>query len=176
MTITVIAVNDPPVAQSELLSGDEDSAIVAANLLNNDYDPENDAISLVGVDFLSAAGAALVLDTSTSTVTYTPPQNYFGTDQFSYTIEDSGGEQAEGQVTVVVAPVNDAPSVLPVSITTGQGSAATFAVYAADPDGDQLGYISSSVTGNGGAVLKTTEGEPLLISPLHPTLAPTASW
>jgi hypothetical protein len=50
-------------------------------------------------------------------VIYTPNDNYFGKDQFSYTITDSGGLTSSALVLVNVTPVNDAPTLDAINST-----------------------------------------------------------
>ena len=49
-------------------------------------------------------------DVSDDRIDYTPGDDFFGTDSFSYQIEDSLGATSAATVTVTVDPVNDAPS------------------------------------------------------------------
>jgi hypothetical protein len=46
-------------------------------------------------------------------VTYTPAGNYFGADSFTFKATDSQGDSNEARVTIVVAPVPDAPVAAP---------------------------------------------------------------
>jgi hypothetical protein len=42
-------------------------------------------------------------------ITYTPDQNYVGSDSFTYTVVGSNGQRATATVSVTVTPVNDSP-------------------------------------------------------------------
>lgn len=57
--------------------------------------------------------------------TYQPKKDFFGTDSFTYSVEDADGNVSKAtKVTVTVANVNDAPTVAPTGETlpTGQKS------------------------------------------------------
>ena len=104
--VTVIAVNDPPVAQDDKgINLDEDTS-VTIDVLANDSDPaEGDALTISGVGDPEHGKALLVL----GKIRYTPDQNFEGTDSFSYTISDGNEGVAEANVSVIVNGVNDAP-------------------------------------------------------------------
>lgn len=112
VTVTVAAVNDPPVANPDQVSTDEDVAldIPVADLLANDLpgppDEGNQQLTMTGVSPTSSQGGTVSL--VGDTVTYVPAQDFFGTDTFTYTISD-GQLEATGTVTVEVAPINDPP-------------------------------------------------------------------
>ncbi|MEO8493500.1 MAG: tandem-95 repeat protein [Planctomycetota bacterium] len=119
-TVT-IAVAPPqiPFAASDLFTADEGTApfVLTPNPLNNDIRDAGATLSLKGaISPLNAQGS---LAFSNGNFTYTPPTdpNFFGTDTFSYTIEQdaahtpssTGNTESTGTITVVVRPINDAP-------------------------------------------------------------------
>ncbi|MCO6456861.1 MAG: tandem-95 repeat protein [Pirellulaceae bacterium] len=112
LTINVSDVNSPPVANDDMLDGTEDVVqnIAAATLLQNDNagDP-GQTVTVVSVAANSAEGGTVSLNGTT--ITYTPPQHYFGTDSFTYTINDNGVPVLSDSATVFIdlAPVNDPP-------------------------------------------------------------------
>lgn len=121
--VNVVPVNDPPVAGGDTLNAVEDRgsvSITVAELLSNDSaGPLNEILQLLSVgsvDLTSDNGGTITFDGLT--ITYTPPQDFFGTDTFQYQLFDDGlnplGGPANplssfGTVTVIVAEVNDAP-------------------------------------------------------------------
>lgn len=115
VTITVNAVNDPPVANADTKSTAEDTPLSfpATDLTANDSPgPANESgqtLTVTGVSSPSSAGGTVLL--SAGNVTYTPPPNFFGLDSFSYTICDNGSPSlcATGTVNVTVTAVNDPP-------------------------------------------------------------------
>jgi hypothetical protein len=103
VSITVEAVNDPPVAN-------EDSATTAAtvavdiDVLANDTDADGDALSLTS---FTQPQAGAVVDHGGGILTYTPVAGFNGTDNFTYTITDGHGAGAQGLVSVfVVSPIS----------------------------------------------------------------------
>ena len=75
-------------------------------------------------------------------VSYVPEANFAGEDSFVYRITNSAEETATATATVVVTPVNDAPS---ISAITGpdsveSGASASFSVSATDIDSSNLTY------------------------------------
>jgi VCBS repeat-containing protein len=105
VTITVTAVNDPPVAVDDSGVTDEDTA-VTIDVLANDTDVEGDTLSVTGTT--GPANGAVVIN-GDNTVTYTPNADFYGVDGFDYQIDDGHGGTATASVTITVNAVNDAP-------------------------------------------------------------------
>ncbi len=151
VTVTVTAVNDPPVAVADSVTTAEDTAatITAASLLANDTDVEGATLTVTAVSGATSGTVALV----GTTITFTPAANFNGTAGFDYTISD-GTATATGHVTVTVTPVNDPPVATNKSGSTSQDTPVTFtdAVLLAgdtDVDGDTLSVVSVQGAVNG---------------------------
>ena len=113
VTLTVAAVNDAPVAGSDTASTAEDMP-VTINVLANDSDADGDPLTVTAA---TATNGTVSIDPATGALTYTPNANFNGSDTISYTISDGNGGTTSASVSVVVAPVNDAPIV--VNATAG---------------------------------------------------------
>ena len=140
VAVTVVTVNQPPIAVDDSASvAEDDSAVV--EILANDSDPDGGPLTATGV---GAAGHGTTVLNPDGTVTYAPSPNYHGSDTFTYTIADGVGFTDTGAVTVTVTSVNDAPSAASDSKTTNEDVAATIDVVAndTDPDGDALTPIA----------------------------------
>ena len=105
VAITVVPVNDPPVAGDDSASGNEDS-VISVDVLPNDTDQDG------GMLFVSAftlpSNGVLLLNPN-GTFDYTPNANFNGSDSFTYTVNDSAGGTDTATVTLTVTAVNDAP-------------------------------------------------------------------
>jgi large repetitive protein len=89
-TVTVIVINDPPVANDDMINATKNNPFTF-NPLTNDYDPNNDLIQIklpsqTTVLFTNKGGNLTYV--TNSTVMYNPPRNYVGPDWVVYTIED----------------------------------------------------------------------------------------
>ncbi len=75
---------------------------------------------------------------------YTPDRPFVGSDNFTYTVQDSTGQQAEGLVTVIVDAFNTAPVAQDDSASTRKNTDVIIDVLAndSDPDGDPLTIVS----------------------------------
>ena len=135
VTVTVRAVNDPPVAADDAATTDEDAA-VAVDVLANDSDPDGDALTVTSV----SPPAHGTVSWGPSSVTYTPDPDYYGTDSFTYTVSD-GSAIDSADVTVTVRPVNDPPVISgsPPLVATAR-TEYRFEPAASDPDGDSLTF------------------------------------
>jgi len=102
VSVTVIPVNDRPVAVNDLAGTMEDVS-VRIPVLANDVDVDSASLTLVST--ATTNGTAIV---SGSDIIFQAASNFFGTVWFSYTVSD-GALTATGWVTVVVTSVNDAP-------------------------------------------------------------------
>ncbi len=122
----------PPQAQDDTAQVDEDST-VAIDVLANDSDPEGNAIT---VEAATAATNGTVNLNKDGTIQYTPAPDFFGSDQFTYTVRDSAGITASAVVSVTVNPTADPPQIDPIAASSAAaGSTVSFTVSASDPDG-----------------------------------------
>ncbi len=146
--VSVNSVNHAPDAVDDSLSTDEDSP-VTLELLANDSDHDGDAITVIGVAD-PANGEVEFTDTG---IIYTPYSDFWGTDQFSYTISDGDGGTATALVNVTVNPVNDDPVAVDDNVSVDEDGTATFDVLQndSDVDGDTL-TITGVTGGEGGSV------------------------
>jgi large repetitive protein len=106
-TISVVEVNDPPVAINDTASTTEDTP-ATISVLANDTDKDGDPLSITAATALNGT----VVRNANGTITYTPNANFNGTDTITYTISDGRGGTSTATVTVTVGAVNDPP--LPV--------------------------------------------------------------
>jgi len=139
VSITVKAANDPPVANDDSVTTQEDTPAIAINVLANDTDLDNDPLTVSAVTQGSSGSVTINTD---STLTYTPNANFFGTDSFIYTVRDSKGGIDTAKVNVTVGSVDDAPVITSSPITTViVGALYAYDVEAKDRDvGDTLTY------------------------------------
>jgi hypothetical protein len=86
VTVTVIPVNDPPVAVDDAATSPLGAPVLIA-VLANDSDADGDALSIASVG-ATLYGGTLAVETA---ITYTPPANFRGTDEFTYTVSDGHG-------------------------------------------------------------------------------------
>ena len=118
LTITIGAVNDDPVAGDDPDGGDDpadfrtvllaDLFIPAADLLDNDTDPDLDTLAVaVTAPTATAEGSAQCDATG---CTYTPSGSYTGTDSFVYRVIDGNGGSDTGTVTVEVLDYVPSPA------------------------------------------------------------------
>jgi VCBS repeat-containing protein len=84
---------------------------------------------------------------------YEPNANFNGTDTFTYTATDTDGAVETGTVTVVVAPVNDAPVANNASTVVAEDGTVTGIISATDIDGDTLVFSLRTGAANGLVVI-----------------------
>ena len=140
--VTVLPVNDPPLAGDDAADTPEDTSVTIA-VLGNDSDVEGDALALVEAS-APTHGTAVV---DTGAVVYTPEPDFHGTDRFTYVVGDGSGLTAQAAVDVTVRPVNDPPlatGVIPDrTLDIGDEPAVLDLIpFFADRDGDALDYTA----------------------------------
>ncbi|MCP4409900.1 MAG: tandem-95 repeat protein [Gammaproteobacteria bacterium] len=158
ITVTVSPVNDQPAAANDTAVTDEDTAVTIP-VLDNDFDPDGDALTIVGVG-VPANGVA---HTNGATVVYTPTLNFNGQDVFTYTISD-GLLTDMAVVTITVNPINDPPEAVADTANTPEDTTRVVTVLGndSDPDGDVLTVTAVSDPVNGTAV---TDGAVVTYTP-----------
>ncbi len=95
--ITALNVNTAPVAHNDTATVTENSSVNIA-VLNNDSDADEDTLSISTVGS-PANGTA---NKNGAQITYTPNNDYTGTDSFTYVISDGNGGTATATVNVTV--------------------------------------------------------------------------
>jgi VCBS repeat-containing protein len=150
VTITVDAVNDPPVANDDAATTDEDTA-VTFDVLANDVDMDGDALIVSSITSM-ASGTAI--DNGDGTVTYSPNPNFNGYDSFTYTANDGQANSNVATVTINVIPVNDPPVATDDAYATDEDTTLNIAAPGmlgndSDPDGDPLTVVVVTVPQHG---------------------------
>jgi hypothetical protein len=153
--ITVLAVNDPPVALDDTATTPFETPMTI-DVLANDSDVEGNALTVTE----ASSGAGGWTSISGGGVTYVPNSGFSGADSFTYTVSDGQGGSAIATVTVQVQDPPP-PPVLEVRFSelrwssrdrtlTGKGSGApsrvTLTVLDADT-GKSLGTLRTSRSG-----------------------------
>lgn len=123
-TVTITAVNDPPVANADTSTVDEDdSAGVTFNVLTNDTDVDvGDVLSVSAFDGSTIENGRLT-DNGGVSFTYTPSADFAGSDTFSYTVSDGNGGMGSSSVTLTVTPQPDAPRASVDAYSTAEDTA-----------------------------------------------------
>ncbi|EMP4114260.1 tandem-95 repeat protein [Vibrio parahaemolyticus] len=121
----------------------EDTPTIIKVLGNDTFEDDGKVVSL---DANNGPANGTVSVNPDGSVTYTPNDNYHGTDSFTY-IVTSGGVSESTTVSVDVTPVNDAPVAKGDIATTQEDTAVTIDVLPndTDVDGDKLSIQSASV-------------------------------
>ncbi len=98
--ISVVAVNDPPVALDDSASTPINVALNNINVLGNDHDLEGDALSVTSASVDPARGSVTV--NPDGTLNFTPAANVSGPVSVSYSISDGHGGSATATLVVNV--------------------------------------------------------------------------
>jgi hypothetical protein len=164
VNITVGPLNDGPDARDDAAATNEDTPITLPNafILSNDSDPENDPLTITGINQISGPGTAVL--ESNGDVTYTPPADYNGFAEIEYTITDGNGGTDTAVIRITVKPVNDGPRANDDFFTTQEDMPITMddAVILGndtDPENDPLSIVSVNLVSGGGTVSYTPGGD-----------------
>ena len=106
-SLTIVPVNDAPVAANDAFTTDEDTPL-AGDVLANDADADGDAPTAVLVSGPSHGTLALRAD---GTFAYTPARDYNGPDSFTYRAKDAAASSNVATVSITVTPVNDSGTI-----------------------------------------------------------------
>ncbi|MDH3308253.1 MAG: Ig-like domain-containing protein, partial [Acidimicrobiia bacterium] len=158
VNITIDNLPDPPVAIDEAVGTDEDTPRTWT-LSASDVDGNLDWNTLSVVS--GPSNGTLDLNGSGS-VTYTPTQDYYGSDSFTYQVCDTTGLCDSATVSLTVNPQPDPPVARNDSASTGEDNAVTIDVIAndSDADGDLVpGSVTApATTANGGTLTNHLDG------------------
>ena len=120
VSLTITPIQDPPIAVDDGSTPPPSSLVTTEDtllnvlVLDNDYDPDGDPLSIDSVDD-PPNGDAVIDDNGTPLIptddfiTYTPEPDFNGDDEFDYTISAIGGTDT-ATIYVTVTPENDPPN------------------------------------------------------------------
>jgi VCBS repeat-containing protein len=144
VAISVLPVDDLPLARDDSRTIDEDQSVLIDVLAN---DSDFDAVGLA-IDSVTAPAHGTVAIEGAA-IRYTPTENYHGTDSFSYTLRDGKDRTATALVSIAITPVDDAPIVLAQQFNTQKGQPLSAQLVATDADGDALSFALDAPPGHG---------------------------
>jgi VCBS repeat-containing protein len=122
-----------PVANDDTATTAEDTP-VPITLTASDVDGDALTYSTVAVP---ANGS---LSGSAPNMTYTPNNNFNGTDSFTFKANDGTVDSNEATVSITIDAVNDTPVADAQSVTTDENTPVAITLTASDVDGDSLTY------------------------------------
>ncbi|WLQ13953.1 tandem-95 repeat protein [Hahella aquimaris] len=160
-TLNFTTTNLQPTAANDSDSTNEDNS-VAISVLDNDSDEDG---SLNAASVMVASGpsnGSASVNTGTGVITYTPDDNFNGSDSFTYTVEDNNSlASSAATVTITVNAVNDAPVAVADLASTLEDTPVSIDVADNDTDVDTGDAVDAStitiVTGpsDGSAVVNS---------------------
>ncbi|WP_456303375.1 tandem-95 repeat protein [Vibrio mediterranei] len=150
--LSVIEVNDPPIAGPTSYTIDEDSVLTfsESQVLANASDIEGD-VSLVGISYDGPHGIFSV--NGDGTCSFAPNENFNGEVQLNVTIQDEDGATVDTVINVDVLPINDAPVSGDLAYSVDEDGSVTLSQeqllsQASDVEGDDLTAANLSAGDN----------------------------
>jgi large repetitive protein len=156
MTVTVVAVNDAPVAVPDTATTALDTA-VAINVLANDTDVDGGTRTIAGVT-PGANGTAVI---SGSQIMFTPNSGFVGTATFAYQVTDGQAVSNSATVTVTVTGANQPPIAGgPSTVAAVEDTPISISLIGSDPDGQAITFSIFTVPGHGPLVRSRARRSP----------------
>ncbi len=149
-SVMVVVPNFAPVAAGDVFTTGED---ITTELLPvaNDIDGEPLTLAAVG-----QPGNGTISFSGTNRLVYTPTLNFNGTDVFTYAVGDDL-LTTTGVITVVVTPINDAPTITATMAVTmsedGYPNPFDLTLHAGDVDADPLSWAITGLPAHGAATI-----------------------
>ncbi|MGB9594874.1 MAG: Ig-like domain-containing protein, partial [Candidatus Poribacteria bacterium] len=134
--------NTQPTAYSRIITTFEDTP---TQIVLSGRDPDGDPLTyriLIQPTNGTLTGTA-------PNLTYTPKENYFGTDSFVFAVRDNFVESPPAMIQINIGSVNDAPIANSQSIETQEDAPISITLTGSDPDGDRLTFYVSEGPQNG---------------------------
>lgn len=159
VSLSVGAVNDAPIAKSQVVTGIEDTP---TNITLTGYDAEGAALTYV-IDTLPVSGT---LTGTPPNVTFTPVTNATTSVSFSFHVNDGVRDSSPANVVINITPVNDVPIASDISRSSNEDSQVGVTLSAYDPESNPITYAVVTQPAHG-----TLSG-----TPPNLTYMPQANW
>jgi len=127
--------NTAPVAYGDHIVVDEDASI-SGQL--NAYDADGHDLTYQRVT--APGNGSVMIDASSGEYSYTPNANYFGSDSFSFNVDDGYAESNTATISITVNPVNEAPASEDFEIAVIANTTYTGTIEATDEENDVLTF------------------------------------
>ena len=187
ITITVNAVNDPPVANNDIANTPQ-NVPVTINILSNDLDVDG-TINPVTVDLLpstpvvadktrTVASGTYSVDAA-GIITFTPVAAFSGTSSITYTVKDNLGATSNiATISVLVDFVNNPPLANPDAATTEEDTPVTINILSNDTDDGTLvpATVDLNTSLEGIQTTRTTPEGTFSVSSGNVTFTPTLNF
>ena len=138
--------NRPPIAVADARLAEPDGPTIRIAVLDNDIEPEGEALTLVSA--FAALGTAVA--EADGTVSYTPPSGIVGADTVVYEVADAQGQTDTGQVDILIAAPALAVEATPdnrLEVTSATGNVDLTISGSGDFDG--LATVDAGLLGGG---------------------------
>ena len=152
VNMTIVPVNDAPDAVDDVVNTDED-IVLTFDPRTNDSDVESDPLTITAKTDGTNGTVAIV--SGGTALEYTPNLNFYGTDSFTYTIDDGNGGINTANVDVTINTVNDAPEAVDDALSASSTYPATLDPCTNDTDieSDPLTITAKTDGANGTVVI-----------------------
>jgi hypothetical protein len=142
LEVFVNSVNDVPTADAQSVAVDEDVAL-AITLTGSD---EESPIASYPVETNPAHGT---LSGSAPNLTYTPDADYFGSDSFTFKVNDGAQDSAAATISITVNSVNDLPVADAQAVSVDENSSVAITLTGSDLESSISGYAVVNGPANG---------------------------
>ena len=165
-TLDITPVNNAPVAADDSFASLENNSLIisTSDLLANDSDVDGDTLTVNFTPISGPANGTLSVN-SVGSFSYTPDADFNGTDSFTYEITDGNGLTSTAVVNITVTPVNDTPTISPITLTSIAEDSGTITITqndlltsANDVDGDVLTATGLTITSGSGTLVDNGDG------------------
>jgi len=148
VTLVVTPKNDPPTASPIIEDTNEDTP-VTITLIGSDVDG---SVSLT-YQIVSQPTKGTLGTVNGNRVTYTPTEDYSGTDSFVYRVSDATSS-ATAVVSLTIVAINDVPTVEPLTLQTSEDMVlSNINLLGNDKDEDELTYFIATQPNAGSVTL-----------------------
>jgi len=138
VSISIIDTGGAPIAQDQSVALDEDSR---TTVTVSGSDPEGSNLTYNVVS--RPIKGSIIWYSDPTKITYTPNHDFWGTDSFTFKVNDGVNGSNDATVAITVKPVNDAPVLEPIGTKTANvGQMLQFSVAALDIDDDTLAFTA----------------------------------
>ncbi len=133
ISITINPVNDPPLADPQTVSTDEDTPL-EIQLTGSDL--EGDSLTFI----ITAPPGHGTLSGTAPNLTYTPALNFNGSDQFSFVAHDGTTNSAPATIAITIHPVNDPPKADSQAVIVDEDTSINITLTGSDVEGDGITF------------------------------------